>query len=71
MMSLTQHINEAKEDLLMSISKDFKEKIISRNVSTEFSQLSNGQKSRISFAILFGFLKLMEHRNLWELTFLL
>ena len=25
MMSLTQHINEAKEDLLMSISKDFKD----------------------------------------------
>ena len=25
MMSLTQRINEAKEDLLMSISKDFKD----------------------------------------------
>ena len=45
------------------INKDFKESIISRNTNVEFQQLSNGQKSRLSFAILFGFLKLIEKRN--------
>lgn len=65
---LNKYINDFLEKFSMNnynivISKDFKEKIISRNVSTEFSQLSNGQKSRISFAIMFGFLKLMEQRN--------
>ena len=41
----------------------FKEKIISRNSVTEFSQLSNGQKMRLDFSIRFGFIKLMEQRN--------
>lgn len=45
------------------VDKDFKEHIISRGEETEFNLLSNGQKSRISFAIMFAFLRLIEERN--------
>lgn len=45
------------------IDENFKEKIISKGSDTEFHQLSNGQKARISFAIMFAFLKLIEDRN--------
>jgi len=45
------------------IDENFKERIISRNEDSEFNQLSNGQKSRISFSIMFAFLKIIEKRN--------
>lgn len=45
------------------VDKDFKEHIISRGEDSEFNQLSNGQKARISFAIMFAFLRLIEERN--------
>ena len=65
---LNKYINEFLEKFDMNsysivIGKDFKEKIISRNSVTEFSQLSNGQKMRLDFSIRFGFIKLMEQRN--------
>ena len=45
------------------IDENFKERLISRDEDSEFNQLSNGQKSRISFSIMFAFLKLIEERN--------
>jgi len=45
------------------VDKDFKEHIISRGEEAEFNLLSNGQKARISFAIMFAFLRLIEERN--------
>ncbi|MHB8097981.1 MAG: AAA family ATPase [Sulfuricurvum sp.] len=45
------------------IDETFQERIISRDKDSEFNALSNGQKSRISFAIMFAFLKLIEERN--------
>ena len=65
---LNKYINDFLEKFDMNsysivIGKDFKEKIISRNSVTEFSQLSNGQKMRLDFSIRFGFIKLMEQRN--------
>ncbi len=45
------------------VDKDFKEHIVSRNEESEFNQLSNGQKARISFSIMFAFLRLIEERN--------
>ena len=45
------------------IDKNFKEKIISRENHSEYNSLSNGQKMRISFSILFSFLRLIEEKN--------
>ena len=45
------------------IDENFKERLISRDEDSEFNQLSNGQKARISFSIMFAFLKLIEERN--------
>jgi len=45
------------------IDENFKEQIIARDMDNEFNQLSNGQKARISFSIMFAFLKLIEERN--------
>jgi DNA repair exonuclease SbcCD ATPase subunit len=45
------------------IDTNFKEKIISRNEEKEFNAMSNGQKQRITFSILFAFLKLVEEKN--------
>ena len=45
------------------IDENFKEKIISRESHSEFNSLSNGQKMRISFSILFSFLRLIEEKN--------
>jgi len=45
------------------IDENFKERLISRDTDSEFNQLSNGQKARISFSIMFAFLKLIEERN--------
>ena len=45
------------------IDENFKERLISRDIDSEFGQLSNGQKARISFSIMFAFLKLIEQRN--------
>ena len=45
------------------IDEQFKEKIISRENNTEYNSLSNGQKMRISFSIMFSFLKLIEEKN--------
>jgi len=45
------------------VDENFKEKIISRENNTEYNSLSNGQKMRISFSIMFSFLKLIEEKN--------
>jgi DNA repair exonuclease SbcCD ATPase subunit len=45
------------------IDENFKERLISRDIDSEFGQLSNGQKARISFSIMFAFLMLIEQRN--------
>jgi len=45
------------------IDENFKEKIISRENHSEYNSLSNGQKMRISFSILFSFLRLIEEKN--------
>ncbi len=50
-------------DYSFVIDENFKERIISRDEDSEFNQLSNGQKARISFSIMFSFLKLIEERN--------
>lgn len=52
------------------VDKDFKERIISRGEEAEFNLLSNGQKARISFAIMFAFLRLIEERNGTKLNIL-
>jgi len=45
------------------IDENFKERLINRDDDSEFNSLSNGQKARISFSIMFAFLKLIEERN--------
>jgi DNA repair exonuclease SbcCD ATPase subunit len=45
------------------IDENFKEKIISRDNNSEYNSLSNGQKARISFSIMFSFLKLIEEKS--------
>jgi len=45
------------------LNEHFKETIISRDKGSEFNALSNGQKMRISFSILFSFLKLIEKKG--------
>jgi DNA repair exonuclease SbcCD ATPase subunit len=45
------------------IDTNFKERIISRNEEKEFNAMSNGQKQRFTFSILFAFLKLVEEKN--------
>ena len=45
------------------IDENFKERIVTRDEDSEFQSLSNGQKARISFSIMFAFLKLIEERN--------
>lgn len=45
------------------IDTNFKERIISRNQEKEFNAMSNGQKQRFTFSILFAFLKLVEEKN--------
>ena len=45
------------------IDTAFKERIISRNEEKEFNSMSNGQKQRFTFSILFAFLKLVEEKN--------
>jgi len=44
------------------VDENFKEKIISRDNNSEYNSLSNGQKMRISFSIMFSFLKLIEEK---------
>jgi len=50
-------------DYSFVIDENFKERLISREDDSEFNSLSNGQKARISFSIMFAFLKLIEERN--------
>lgn len=48
----------------MIIQEDFTEKIVtSRGVQKEFTQLSNGQKMRLTFSLIFAFLKFIEEKN--------
>ena len=50
-------------DYSFVIDENFKERLINRDDDSEFNSLSNGQKARISFSIMFAFLKLIEERN--------
>jgi len=66
---LNKKINEFLElfslqEYSFVVDENFNEKIISKDASDgEFNELSNGQKARISFSIMFAFLKLIEERN--------
>lgn len=65
---LNKGINHFLEEFSMLgysfvIDENFKERLISRDEDSEFNQLSNGQKARISFSIMFALLKLIEERN--------
>lgn len=65
---LNKYINEFIEmfsatEFNFIIDAKFKEQILSRSETKEFNSLSNGQKQRITFSILFSFLKLIETRN--------
>lgn len=65
---LNRYINQFIErfnafDYNFVIDTSFKERIISRNEEKEFNAMSNGQKQRFTFSILFAFLKLVEEKN--------
>jgi DNA repair exonuclease SbcCD ATPase subunit len=66
---LNKLINEYLEkfsssEFNMIIDSSFKEKILtSRNIQKEFNQLSNGQKFRLTFSLIFAFLKFIETKN--------
>lgn len=65
---LNKYINEYLEKFSLIgynlvIDKNFKDRIISRNEENEYNQMSNGQKSRINFSIMFALLKMLEQRN--------
>jgi DNA repair exonuclease SbcCD ATPase subunit len=45
------------------IDKDFTERIILRGEEKEYNSMSNGEKMRINFSILFAFHKMIELRN--------
>ena len=65
---LNRYINQFIErfnafDYNFVIDTNFKERIISRNEEKEFNAMSNGQKQRFTFSILFAFLKLVEEKN--------
>jgi len=45
------------------IDKDFSERIILRGEEKEYNSMSNGEKMRINFSILFAFHKIIEMRN--------
>jgi DNA repair exonuclease SbcCD ATPase subunit len=45
------------------IDNTFKENVISKSKDFEFYSLSNGQSMRVTFSIMFAFLKLVEERN--------
>lgn len=73
---VNKHINHFLElfslvDYKFIIDENFKERILSREDESEFNQLSNGQKSRISFSIMFAFLKLIEERSSVRINLLL
>lgn len=65
---LNRYINQFIErfnafDYNFVIDTSFKERIISRNEEKEFNAMSNGQKQRFTFSILFAFLRLVEEKN--------
>jgi len=65
---LNRNINQFLElfsllDYNFVIDENFKEKIIQNNEEFKFGSLSNGQKARVSFSIMFAFLRLVEERN--------
>jgi DNA repair exonuclease SbcCD ATPase subunit len=65
---LNKFINEYLEKFSLIgynliIDKNFKDKIISRTEDNEYNQMSNGQKARINFSIMFALLKMVEQRN--------
>jgi len=65
---LNKFVNNYLEEFSMvgfkfHIDQYFKETILTNNNKTVFNQLSNGQKMRISFSIMFAFLLLIESRN--------
>jgi DNA repair exonuclease SbcCD ATPase subunit len=65
---LNKFINEYLEKFSLIgynliIDKNFKDKIISRSEENEYNQMSNGQKARINFSIMFALLKMLEQRN--------
>lgn len=45
------------------IESNLKERVIKQGTELEFNNLSNGQKQRVILALLFAFLKLMEHNG--------
>jgi DNA repair exonuclease SbcCD ATPase subunit len=53
------------------IDGNFNSKIISRQDQKDFNSLSNGQKMRISFSIMFAFLKFIEEKNNINLNLLM
>jgi len=66
---LNKHINEYLEkfstaNFNMIIDNTFKERIVtSRSEEKEFNQLSSGQKFRLTFSLIFAFLKFIEEKN--------
>jgi DNA repair exonuclease SbcCD ATPase subunit len=65
---LNKYINEYIQkfsdfDFNFYIDSNFKENVVLRARDREFHSLSNGQGFRITFSILFAFLKIVEERN--------
>lgn len=66
---LNKHINEYLEkfsasEFNMIIDNTFKERILtSRGEEKEFNQLSSGQKFRLTYSLIFAFLKFIEEKN--------
>ena len=53
----------SNDGINLVIDNEFNETLITRVGVHEFNSLSNGQKQRITFSILFAFLKLIEERS--------
>jgi DNA repair exonuclease SbcCD ATPase subunit len=59
-------------EFIFTIGADLKEQLVRTSGSGEFNGLSNGQKARIKFSLMFAFLKLIENKNgvTWNTLFL-
>ena len=59
------------ENYSFFLDGNLKDRILYKNFEQDYNQLSNGQKIRITFAIMFAFIKFLESKNSIEWNILI
>ena len=68
---INEFLNMSLENYSFFLDGNLKDRILYKNFEQDYNQLSNGQKIRITFAIMFAFIKFLESKNSIEWNILI